>query len=298
MIRIRIITNMTQPLFPSTISTQSRDGKFLTIKTVVRPEKQPSDGFSVLGQAHAWAKGGGVRKMDLEVTIPWHKLANFCCAKFCRSKFCLFQMLPSAGTTTKRKKRQMRKLCWPCMFAGFCECCPLRASQKWHLSTTNQRKTSEGWQGLPVRAARDCSKKKMKIGKLKNTHRRTHYTLTNTRIHSQTYARTHTHTQTHARTRTRTHVHTHKYTPSHTETHTSTHTHTRRCRRIGTQTYTHSNKTNQIAQPRRHAHTSMSGSASIALNKAKAALKTSPAHFSSRRFGPKSRCVLPAPEGP
>ena len=51
---------MTQPLFPSTISTQSRSTKFLTIKTVVRKIHQND------GQTSAWcldkavlAQGGG-----------------------------------------------------------------------------------------------------------------------------------------------------------------------------------------------------------------------------------------------
>ena len=48
---------MTQPLFPSTIGTESRCPKFLTIKTVVR--KQRSHRVPVLREGGAGAMGGG-----------------------------------------------------------------------------------------------------------------------------------------------------------------------------------------------------------------------------------------------
>ena len=56
------ITNMTQPFFPCTISAQSRNNEFLTIKTVVRKTHQNNGhtGSSCLDKAVLAQGGGGV----------------------------------------------------------------------------------------------------------------------------------------------------------------------------------------------------------------------------------------------
>ena len=53
---------MTQPFFPCTISAQSRNNDFLTIKTVVRKTHQNNShtGSSCLDKAVLAQKGGGV----------------------------------------------------------------------------------------------------------------------------------------------------------------------------------------------------------------------------------------------
>ena len=53
---------MTQPFFPCTISAQSRNNEFLTIKTVVRTTHQNNGhtGSSCLDKAVLRKRGGGV----------------------------------------------------------------------------------------------------------------------------------------------------------------------------------------------------------------------------------------------
>ena len=60
---------MTQPFFPCTISAQSRNNEFLTIKTVVRKTHQNNGhtGSSCLDKAVLAQGGGGVRNRK----PPW-----------------------------------------------------------------------------------------------------------------------------------------------------------------------------------------------------------------------------------
>ena len=66
------ITNMTQPFFPGTISAQSRNNEFLTIKTVVRKTHQNNGhtGSSCLDKAVLAQSGGeGMRRTALGNTV-------------------------------------------------------------------------------------------------------------------------------------------------------------------------------------------------------------------------------------
>ena len=69
---------MTQPLFPSTIGTQSRFAQFLTIKTVIRKfgKSDGQTGFRCLDKAAlAQGGGGGMRKSSLHIcTKCKHKI--------------------------------------------------------------------------------------------------------------------------------------------------------------------------------------------------------------------------------
>ena len=65
---------MTQPFFPCTISAQSRNNEFLTIKTVVRKIHQNNGhtGSSCLDKAVLAQGGGGMEHAgNGRVRVPW-----------------------------------------------------------------------------------------------------------------------------------------------------------------------------------------------------------------------------------
>ena len=64
-----LVPNMAQPLFPSTIGTQSHSAKFLTITTVVRKTtvRSGQTGSRCLDEAVLPQRGGGVRDQHLPV---------------------------------------------------------------------------------------------------------------------------------------------------------------------------------------------------------------------------------------
>ena len=68
---------MTQPFFPCTISAQSRNNEFLTIKTVVRKTHQNNGhtGSSCLDKAVLAQRGGGVHPDHPDL---WRSVASCC----------------------------------------------------------------------------------------------------------------------------------------------------------------------------------------------------------------------------
>ena len=91
---------MTQPVFPSTIGTQSRSAKFLTMKTVVR-KAQKNDGQTgswCLDKAVLAEGGGGVLGQTTVLSEPQaspllpcvqhHQYASLQCSSFSNPQVC------------------------------------------------------------------------------------------------------------------------------------------------------------------------------------------------------------------